>query len=205
MIPFSIAFRIDNKLFNIILKLSISWTVNRRKSQFLRKRIDLFKLILKWYFKVPPPNQLSIANMSIYGCQRFVYNLNINKNFKFYWKSFPSEKDCKKWNYFSMAPWWRSALPAAQPRWARGGRRGRRAKPADDAGFFKGKEIIPQTSENLYEKEAEISGLGEHIGICRPHFWMQVVPGNRHHLGPSHLKHRSYSKCFRRELDPFLC
>ena len=140
MIPFSIAFRIDNKLFNIILKLSISWTVNRRKSQFLRKRIDLFKLILKWYFKVPPPNQLSIANMSIYGCQRFVYNLNINKNFKFYWKSFPSEKDCKKWNYFSMAPWWRSALPAAQPRWARGGRRGRRAKPADDAGFFKGKD-----------------------------------------------------------------
>lgn len=51
---------------------------------FLRNHIDLFKLILKWYFKVPPPNQLSIANMSIYGCQRLVYNLNVNKNFKFY-------------------------------------------------------------------------------------------------------------------------
>lgn len=37
-------------------------------------------------------------------------------------------------------------------------------------GFLKGKEIIPQTSENLYEEEVEISGLGEHIGSCRPHF-----------------------------------
>lgn len=32
--------------------------------------------------------------MFIYGCQRLVYNLNI-KNFKFYWKSFPSKKDFK--------------------------------------------------------------------------------------------------------------
>lgn len=39
-------------------------------TQFLRKRIDLFKLILKWYFTVPPPNQLSIANMSIYEIGR---------------------------------------------------------------------------------------------------------------------------------------
>lgn len=33
--------------------------------------------------------------MSIYGCQRLLYNLNVNKNFKFYWKSVPSERTFK--------------------------------------------------------------------------------------------------------------
>lgn len=55
-----------------------------------------FKLILKLYLKVRPLSlNLSIANMSIYGFQHLVYNLNTNKNFKFYWKSFPSERDLK--------------------------------------------------------------------------------------------------------------
>lgn len=44
---------------------------------------------------------LSIANMSIYGCQRLVYNINI-KNFKFYWESFPSKKDFLKKYFFFL-------------------------------------------------------------------------------------------------------
>lgn len=51
-----------------------------------------------------------------------------------------SEKDCESGITLSGTMMTSLALPAAQPWWAQGRRRGRGAKPADDAGFFKGKD-----------------------------------------------------------------